>query len=225
LYGPPGTGKTLLAKAVASETEANFIAIKGPAVLNKWVGESEKQLRELFRKARQAAPAIIFIDEVDAIAPKRGGTMETSMVTERVVDTLLTEMDGLLSLKNVVVIAATNRPDIIDPALLRAGRFDKIIEVLPPDKNARLDILKIHTKKMPLERVDLKEIADLTEGFTGADLENLVREAGMIAIREETEKVNQEQFERALKSIIPSIRKDDVDSVKKFKGAVQNMYG
>lgn len=225
LYGPPGTGKTLLAKAVATETEANFIAIKGPAILNKWVGESEKTLREIFKKARQAAPAIIFIDELDSIAPKRGLGLEGNMVAERVVDTLLTEMDGLLSLKSVVVIGATNRPDILDPALLRAGRFDKVIEIPVPDKSARFEILKIHSRKMPLEHVDLKELAELTEGFTGADLENLVREAGMTAIREETEKVTQEHFEKALKSIIPSVRKDDMESMKKFKGAVQNMYG
>ncbi len=224
LYGPPGTGKTMLAKAAATESEANFIAINGPAVLNKWVGESEKALRELFKKARQAAPAVIFIDEIDSIAPKRGGSEEGSMVTERVVDTLLTEMDGLRSLKNVVVIAATNRPDILDAALLRAGRFDKMIEIPIPDRAARLDILKIHVKKMPLEKVDLKEIADATEGFTGADLENLVREAGMIAIREGAKKVGFVHFEKALKSVIPSVKKDDLESMAKFKSSAQTMY-
>ncbi len=224
LYGPPGTGKTLLAKAAANESEANFIAINGPAILSKWVGDSEKMVRELFKKARQAAPSVIFIDELDAVAPKRGGAAEGNMVAERVVDTLLTEMDGLRSLKNVVVIAATNRPDILDPALLRSGRFDKMIEIPVPDRAARHAILEIHTKKMPLERVDLKEMAEGTEGFTGADLENLVREAGMIAIRDNVKKVTQLHFERALKTIIPSVKKDDLESMAKFKSSAQAMY-
>lgn len=227
LYGPPGTGKTMLAKAAAGESEANFIAVNGPAVLSKWVGESEKTLRELFKKARQAAPSVIFIDEIDSIAPRRSSGAdegEGSMVTERVVDTLLTEMDGLHSLKNVVVIAASNRPDILDPALLRAGRFDKIIEIPVPDRIARLEILKIHSKRMPLDGVDLKNIAEQTEGYTGADLENLVREAGMIAIREGAKKVTSSHFEKALKAIIPSVKKDDMESVRKFKAYAQAMY-
>lgn len=224
LYGPPGTGKTLLAKAAATESEANFIAISGPAILSKWVGDSEKALRELFKKARQAAPTVIFIDELDAIAVKRGINLEGNMVTERVVDTLLTEMDGLRSLKKVVVIAATNRPDMLDPALLRAGRFDKMIEISIPNADARYAILKIHTKKMPLEHVDLKGIATRTEGFTGADLENLVREAGMIAIRNGVKKVNQSHIEKAIKTIIPAVRKDDLESMKKFKSTAQEIY-
>ncbi len=205
LYGPPGTGKTLLAKAAATESNANFIAVNGPAVLSKWVGESEKMVRELFRKARQAAPCILFIDELDAIASKRGEG-ELSRVTERIVDTLLTEMDGLVSLKNVVVIGATNRPDMIDPALLRAGRFDKQIEIPAPDEKARLEIFKIHTRKMPLHHVDLKELAKQTEGFTGADIENLCREAGMMAIREGKEKVTMDHFRKALEVIKPSLQ-------------------
>ncbi len=224
LYGPPGTGKTMLAKAAATESEANFISINGPAILSKWVGESEKTLRELFRKARQAAPSVIFIDELDSVAPRRGGGTEGNIVTERVVDTLLTEMDGLRSLKNVVVIAATNRPDILDAALLRAGRFDKMIEIPVPDRAARYEILKIHTKKMPLERMDLKEMAEGTEGFTGADLENLAREAGMIAIREGAKKVSSLHFEKALKTIIPGVKKEDMESMKKFKSAAESMY-
>lgn len=224
LFGPPGTGKTLLAKAVATESEANFIAINGPEVLSKWVGESEKTVRELFRKARMAAPCIIFIDEIDAIAPKRGfGSSEGHMVTERVVDTLLTEMDGLKALKNVVIIGATNRPDIIDSGLLRAGRFDRVIEIPLPDESARKHILEIHTKKMPLDKVDLDEIARLTENYSGADLENICREAGMAAIRENAKKVQMKHFLKAIKNILPAVKKEHVDSVKKFKIASE-MY-
>ncbi|MEM4216077.1 MAG: AAA family ATPase [Candidatus Anstonellales archaeon] len=224
LYGPPGTGKTLLAKAVATESNANFIAIHGPEVLSKWVGESEKTIREIFRKARQAAPCIIFIDEIDAIAPKRG-LGESSMVMERVVDTLLTEMDGLRSLRNVVVIAATNRPDILDVALLRAGRFDKLIEIPIPDERTRLEIFKVHTKKMPLDRsVDLAELAKITEGYTGADIENLVREAGMMAIRTNSKNVSMKMFMEAMREIRPSAGADEKKRIEKFKveGA---MYG
>ncbi|MEM0223094.1 MAG: CDC48 family AAA ATPase, partial [Thermofilum sp.] len=150
LYGPPGTGKTLLAKAVATESEANFVSIKGPEVYSKWVGESERAIRELFRKARQVAPSVVFIDEIDALAPVRGLVTADSGVTERVVSQLLTEMDGLERLEGVVVIGATNRPDILDPALLRPGRFDRLIYVPPPDEKARFEILKVHTRRMPL---------------------------------------------------------------------------
>jgi transitional endoplasmic reticulum ATPase len=224
LYGPPGTGKTLLAKAVANESEANFVAISGAQVLSKWVGESEKAVRELFRRARMVAPCIVFIDEVDAIAPSRGGE-EGHKVTERVVDTLLTEMDGLKSLKNVVVIAATNRPDMLDAALMRAGRFDRSIEVGLPDEKARLQIFKIHTKKMPLEStVKLEELAKMSVGHTGADIENLCREAGMFAIRENSKKVSGKHFVSAMKTIIPTIRKEDVESVQKFKNMTNSMY-
>jgi transitional endoplasmic reticulum ATPase len=211
LYGPPGTGKTLLAKAVATESEANFVSIKGPEVFSKWVGESERAVRELFRKARQVAPSIIFIDEIDALAPMRGLVSTDSGVTERVVSQLLTEMDGLERLEGVVVIAATNRPDIIDPALLRPGRFDRLIYVPPPDEKARLEILKVHTRRMPLaEDVDLLEIAKKTEGYTGADIEVLVREAGLLALRENinTDKVYARHFEEALKKVKPSLTQD-----------------
>jgi transitional endoplasmic reticulum ATPase len=184
LYGPPGTGKTLLAKAVATEAEANFINVKGPELLNKWVGESEKAVRETFRKARQAAPCIIFMDEIDSIAPVRGYGGD-SHVTERVISQLLTEMDGLESLHNVVVIAATNRPDMIDPALLRPGRFDRLVAVGIPDLETRKGILRVHTKKKPLaDDIDLDEIAHRTDGYTGADLAAIVNEAAMMAIRE-----------------------------------------
>ena len=201
LYGPPGTGKTLLAKAAATESEANFIAVRGPELLSKWVGESEKGIREIFRKARQAAPSIIFFDEIDAIAPSRtGGESDGSRVTEKIVNTLLTEMDGMQSLKDVVVIAATNRPDIIDPALLRPGRFDKLIQIPQPDEAARRDILKVHSAKMPLDKdVDLFDLAKKTEGYSGADIEAFCREAGMEAMRDKTvEKVSKRHFERAL---------------------------
>ena len=184
LFGPPGTGKTLLAKAVANESGANFISVKGPEIFSKWVGESEKAIREIFRKARQSAPCIIFFDEIDAIAPKRGRDL-SSAVTDKVVNQLLTELDGMEEPKDVVVIAATNRPDIIDPALLRPGRLDRVILVPVPDEKARLDIFKIHTRGMNLaEDVSLEELAKKTEGYTGADIEALCREAAMLAVRE-----------------------------------------
>jgi transitional endoplasmic reticulum ATPase len=184
LYGPPGTGKTMLAKAVATESEANFIAVNGPEFLNKWVGESEKAVRETFRKARQAAPCVIFMDEIDSIAPVRG-TGGDSNVTERVISQMLTEMDGLQALNGVVIIAATNRPDIIDPALLRPGRFDKNILIGPPDKESRTSIFKIHTKNKPLyDDVNVEELADMTDGCTGADIAAICNEAVMTAVRE-----------------------------------------
>ncbi len=183
LYGPPGTGKTMLAKAVATESEANFIAVKGPEFLNKWVGESEKAVRETFRKARQASPCVIFMDEIDSIAPERG-TGGDSNVTERVISQMLTEMDGLESMNDVVVIAATNRPDIMDPALLRPGRFDKSIYIGPPDAESRKSILGIHTAGKPLaDDVDLDKISEITEGCTGADISAICNEAVMTAVR------------------------------------------
>jgi transitional endoplasmic reticulum ATPase len=185
LYGPPGTGKTMIAKAVATTSEANFISVKGPELLSKWVGESEKGVREIFRKARQAAPCIIFFDELDAVAPKRGRSEGDAHVTERVISQMLTEMDGLEDLKGVVVIGATNRPDIIDEALLRPGRFDRILEVPFPDKKAREDILKIHTRRKPLDNtIDIFKLVELTNGFTGADIAATVNAAAMSAIKE-----------------------------------------
>ena len=229
LYGPPGTGKTLMAKAAANESEANFISIKGPELLSKWVGESEKGVREVFRKARQAAPCIIFFDELDAIAPTRGGDHGDSHVTERVISQFLTEMDGLEILTNVVVIGATNRPDIIDPALLRPGRFDRILYVPPPDRESRLQIIKIHTKKKPLaEDVNFEDLADKTDGYTGADIASLSSAAVMLALREhitkypdskEAEKqakdlkINMKHFDDAMKKIRP-LSKQEVDMYK-----------
>jgi transitional endoplasmic reticulum ATPase len=220
LYGPPGTGKTMLAKAVATESEANFINVKGPEFLSKWVGESEKAVRETFRKARTASPCIIFMDEIDSIAPTRGGGLD-SHVTERVISQLLTEMDGLESLNNVVVIAATNRPDMIDPALLRPGRFDRLVHVPTPDLDARRVILEIHSKKKPLgDDVKLNELVKKTEGYSGADLSALVNEAVMLAIRDfvsrgeditsdnlKKEKIGMSYFNRALEKVKPSTRK------------------
>ena len=210
LFGPPGTGKTLLAKAVATESGANFIAVRGPEIFSKWVGESEKMVREIFRKARMAAPAVIFIDEIDALATARGFGGD-SLVSERVVAQLLAEMDGVKALENVVVIAATNRPDLVDPALLRPGRFDRIIYVPPPDFRARLEILLIHTKATPLAKdVDLEELARRTEGYSGADLELLVREATFLALREDinAKEVSMRHFEEALKKVRPSVTPD-----------------
>src|SRR5918997_54020 len=185
LYGPPGTGKTLLAKAAANESEANFISIKGPELLSKWVGESEKGVREIFRKARQAAPCIIFFDELDAIAPTRGADFGDSHVTERVISQLLTELDGLEILTNVVVIGATNRPDIIDAALLRPGRFDRLLYVPPPDYESRTKIIKIHTRKKPLaDDFKIEEMAADTDGYTGADIASVTSAAVMLALRE-----------------------------------------
>jgi transitional endoplasmic reticulum ATPase len=185
LYGSPGTGKTLLAKAVASTSESNFISIKGPELLSKWVGESEKGIREVFRKARQAAPCVIFFDEIDAIAPRRSGTNGgDSHVTERLVSQMLTELDGLEDLKGVVIIGATNRPDIIDEALLRPGRFDRLLEIPMPDKDTRKQILQIHLKKKPLGAdVNMDKLVDLTDRYTGAEIEALVNAAAIAAVR------------------------------------------
>lgn len=186
LFGPPGTGKTLIAQAVANESNANFISIKGPQMLSKWVGESEKAIREMFKKARQVSPCIIFFDEIDSIAAVRGATTEGGKVAERVVNQLLTELDGLETLKEIVVIAATNRPDIMDPALLRAGRFDRMVLVGAPNRSGRINIFKIHAKNIPLEDdVNLEELADMTEGYVGADIESVCREAVMLALRED----------------------------------------
>ena len=211
LYGPPGTGKTLLAKAVAREAEANFIATKSSDLLSKWYGESEQQIARLFARARQVAPCVIFIDEMDSLVPARGGSLGEPQVTERVVNTILAEMDGIEEMQSVVVIGATNRPSLIDPALMRPGRLDELIYVPVPDEAGRLHILKIHTKKMPLARdVKLNEIAKRAEKFTGADLEDLVRRAGLAALRSslQTKKVSAAHFEEAFKDTRASVTAD-----------------
>jgi len=208
LYGPPGCGKTLLARAVATESEANFISVKGPEIFSKWVGESEKAIREVFRKARTAAPAIIFFDELDSIIPRRGAGYSDSGATERVISQLLTEMDGIESLQNVVVIAATNRPDILDPAVMRPGRFDRLIDVPAPDSKALMQIFKIHARDMPLSKdVDLQEIAVKAKGYSGADVEALCREAAMNALRDsiDAKEVTRKDFDDAMETIKPSI--------------------
>ena len=229
LYGPPGTGKTLMAKAAAHESEANFISIKGPELLSKWVGESEKGVREIFRKARQASPCIVFFDEIDAIAPTRGALGSDSHVTERVISQLLTELDGLEVLSDVIIIAATNRPDIIDAALLRPGRFDRLLYVPPPDKEARTQIFKIHTSKKPLAGdVNIDTLASQTEGYTGADIAGLASAAVMLALRQHIEKykdpkkaeeakgelhINMKNFEDAMKKIRP-LSKHEIETYK-----------
>lgn len=229
LYGPPGTGKTLMAKAAAHESEANFISIKGPELLSKWVGESEKGVREVFRKARQAAPCIVFFDEIDAIAPTRGGMGGDSHVTERVISQLLTELDGLEVLSNVIIIAATNRPDIIDAALLRPGRFDRLLYVPPPEKESRIKIFKIHTSKKPLaDDVKIETLAAHTEGYTGADIAALASAAVMLALREHIEKykdpkkaesaktelkLHMKHFEEAMKKIRP-LSKHEIETYR-----------
>jgi transitional endoplasmic reticulum ATPase len=207
LYGPPGTGKTLLAKAVATESEANFIAIRGPELLSKWVGESEKAVREVFRKAKQSAPSIIFLDELDAIAPRRGAFSGGSRVMESVVNQILSLLDGLENMQDVVVLAASNRPDMIDPALLRPGRFDRLLLVPPPDSDAREKIFAIHTSGMSLsEDVDLKKMSNDLEGYVGADLAAICREAVMIGLREDLniEKITMKHFIEAKSVIHPS---------------------
>ncbi|MBW2968046.1 CDC48 family AAA ATPase [Candidatus Woesearchaeota archaeon] len=219
LYGPPGTGKTMLAKAVANESEANFILIKGPELLSKWVGESEKAVRKIFEKARQTSPSIIFFDEIDSLAPRRGASGD-NRVTERVVNQLLTEIDGLEELHNVVVIGATNRPDILDTALLRPGRFDRIILVGVPDMETRAKIFQIHTKAMPLAKdVALSELAQKTEGYAGADIASLCREAAIIALRKDmnSTEVKKKDFEDALATVRASITKEIEDTYKALK--------
>ena len=217
LYGIPGTGKTLLAKAVASESEANFISVKGPELLSKWVGESEKGVREVFRKAKQAAPTVIFFDEIDAIASARSGNDTDSGVTKRVVNQLLTEMDGLEELEDVAIIAATNRPDILDAGLMRPGRFDRHIQVKEPDEEARLAIFEVHTKDMPLaEDVDLKKLAKQTDGYVGADIESVCREAAMLTLRDnlKANEIPNKYFKEAIDKVKPGNNAPDEQLVQ-----------
>lgn len=219
LYGPPGCGKTLLARAVATESEANFITIKGPEVFSKWVGESEKAIREVFRKARMAAPAVIFFDEIDSLAPRRGLGFADSGVTERVISQLLTEMDGIVTLEDIVIMAATNRPDIVDPAVLRPGRFDRLIYVPSPDEKSRLRIFEIYTETMPLAKdVNLEHLASITQNYSGADIEALCREAAMHALRRDVnaKEVTKEDFQEAMKMIGPSVTPDMEKWYKSF---------
>jgi len=232
LFGPPGTGKTLLAKAVATESGANFIAIRGPEVLSKWVGESEKAIRQVFRRARMVAPAVVFFDEIDSIAGIRGS--DPSGVIDRIVNQLLTELDGIQPLRKVVVIAATNRPDLLDPALMRPGRFDRLIYVPPPDYNARIQIFRVHTRKMPLgDDVNIEELARKTEGYTGADIAAVCKEAAMIALREkyrstgslDVVKVGMEHFMKALERVMPSLSKSDIEMYERLARELKRISG
>ena len=218
LYGPPGTGKTLIAKAVASESEANFILVKGPELLNKWVGESERGVRKIFEKARQTAPTIIFFDELDAIAPKRGLELG-SRVTENVVNTILAEMDGLEEMQDVTILAATNRPDILDNALLRPGRLDRLLLIPPPNEKSREEIFKIHTRNMPLLDIDIEKLAEKTGGYVGSDIESVCREAALLALREDinTDKITNKHFEQALKKVKPSISKEALKTYQEME--------
>ncbi|HOK58429.1 MAG TPA: CDC48 family AAA ATPase [Methanothrix sp.] len=234
LYGPPGTGKTMIARAVATESQLNFISIKGPELMSKWVGESERAVREVFRKAKQAAPALIFFDEIDSIVPARDSGRD-SHVTERVVSQLLTEIDGLVELKDVVVLAATNRPDLIDPSLLRPGRFDRMIYIPMPDRAARKKIFEIYMRRMPVaDDVDIDELAARTEGYTGADIEMICREAGMLALREKIQPgmkreslllaqilVRREHFDRAYQNIKPHMPPETLKDYLK----IMEMFG
>lgn len=211
LYGPPGTGKTLIAKALANESGTNFISVNGPEMASKWMGESERAIRQIFKRAKQMAPCIIFFDELDSIAPVRG--MGDGSAWERVVAQMLTSMDGVEGLRNVTVMGATNRPDMVDPALLRPGRFDRLILVGKPDADSRLGILKVHTRRMPLGDVDLEAIAAMTDGYVGADLAAVCREAGLAAYREDpdADRVLMRHFESALKAVGPSVTQDMMD--------------
>ena len=226
LYGPPGTGKTLLAKAVATESEANFISVKGPELLNKYVGESEKAVREIFKKAKQVAPSVIFFDEIDAIASVRGGGSDGgAKAREGVVNQILTELDGIEDLSEVVILAATNRPELVDPALLRPGRFDRHLLVTPPNKTAIQEILKIHTKDVPIANdVTLKYLTEKLIGYSGADIEAVVREAAMLALREnnKADKVKKKHFTEALSKVRPSLSKIEVNA---YKTAIREAEG
>lgn len=232
LYGPPGCGKTHIVKALAHESGVNFVSIKAGELMSKWVGESEKHVRDVFKRAKQVAPTIIFFDEIDALAPRRGMHIGSD-VSEKVVSQLLTEMSGLEELKQVVVVAATNRPDIIDPALLRPGRFDRLIFIGPPDEKAREQIFEVHTKNMPMKKINPKELAKKTDGYSGADIEAVVREAALTAMREslDAKEVSPEHFDSALKkikaSISPNLKKKYdkiVEEVKKNEPDESSRY-
>jgi len=227
LYGPPGTGKTLMAKAVANETNANFISVGGPQLLSKWVGESEKAIRQTFRKARQVSPTIIFFDELDSLAPSRGQEMGNN-VSERVVNQLLTELDGLEEMGDVMVIGATNRPDMIDPALLRSGRFDRLVMIGQPDQEGRERIRDPHAGHAARTRRDPPRIAEITDGYVGSDLEGIAREAAIEALRDDddAEEVEMKHFRRALESVRPTINDDILayyeEVEEQFKGGSGN---
>ena len=219
LFGAPGTGKTLLAKAIANEAKANFISIKGPELISKWVGESEKAIREIFKKAKQSSPSIIFLDEFESIAGMRSSNSQTggSDVANRVVNQLLASMDGVESLDEVIIVAATNRPEMIDPALLRSGRFERVLHVPPPDKLAREAIMSIHSAGMPLSTFSMKDILGGMEGFTGADIEAVCREAALIAMRAGKKKVTKGHFEDAISRVRPTVTPEMLEYYSKME--------
>ncbi|MCL7413303.1 MAG: CDC48 family AAA ATPase [ANME-2 cluster archaeon] len=224
LYGPPGTGKTMLAKAIANESEANFITAKGSDLLSKWYGESEKHIAEVFKRARQVAPAIVFLDELDALAPVRGAAAGEPQVTERIVNQLLSELDGLEELRSVVVIGATNRPDIIDPALIRPGRFDELIMVPVPDRSTRKQIFQVHTRKMALDSdIDIDTLVDLTDQYTGADIAAVCKKAGKFALRENMDCmcVSQKHFIAAVQDTGPSVTPDTMKYYENLKSELR----
>jgi len=219
LFGAPGTGKTLLAKAIANEAQANFISIKGPELISKWVGESERAIREIFKKAKQSSPAIIFLDEFESIASMRSSNSDGSGsdVSNRVVNQLLASMDGVESLDGVIIVAATNRPEMIDPALLRSGRFERVLHIPPPDVGAREAIFTIHSEGMPLSKFSLKDIISGLDGFTGADIEAVCREAALICMRAEKKKVTKTHFEEAIKRVRPTVTPEMLDYYQKME--------
>jgi transitional endoplasmic reticulum ATPase len=218
LFGAPGTGKTLLAKAIANEAQANFISIKGPEMISKWVGESERGIREIFKKAKQSSPSIIFLDEFESIASMRSSSNgEGSDVGNRVVNQLLASMDGVESLDGVIIVAATNRPEMIDPALLRSGRFERVLHVPPPDAGAREAIFEIHSQGMPLSKFSLKDILSSMEGFTGADIEAVCREAALIAMREGKKKVSKKHFDEAVTRVRPTVTPEMLEYYQKME--------
>jgi len=218
LFGAPGTGKTLIAKAIAHEAKANFITVKGPELISKWVGESEKAIREVFKKAKQSSPSIIFLDEFESIAGARtSNSGEGSDVSNRVVNQLLSSMDGVESMEGVIIIAATNRPEMIDPALLRSGRFERVMHIPPPDHASLRKILKIHAKDMPLGKFDLESLADNMQNFTGADVEAVCREAALIAMRAERKSVAKKHFEEAIARVRPTITPEMLEYYSKLE--------
>jgi transitional endoplasmic reticulum ATPase len=221
LFGAPGTGKTLIAKAIANEAKANFITVKGPELISKWVGESEKAIREVFKKAKQASPSIIFLDEFESIAGARTpNSGEGSDVSNRVVNQMLSSMDGVESMEGVIVIAATNRPEMIDPALLRSGRFERVMHVPPPDHGGLRKILKIHSQDMPLGKFNLESLTDKMQNFTGADVEAVCREAALIAMRAEKKSVSKKHFEEAISRVRPTITPEMMEYYSKLEGVL-----
>ena len=206
LFGAPGTGKTLIAKAIANEAKANFITIKGPELISKWVGESEKAVREVFKKAKQSSPSIVFLDEFESIAGmRRSHSGEGSDVMNRVVNQLLSSLDGVEGMEGVIVVAATNRPEMIDPALMRSGRFERVLHIPPPDRDSRAAILKIHAKKMPLGKFKIEDLAGTMENYTGADIEAVCREAALISMRDDKKTVSKKHFEKAVEMVRPTV--------------------